>query len=59
MANKFGKGISITTGFDLGTDGPLDSRTVVDNLNDINNYNPSLLYPGLLVYVIEENQNYQ
>ena len=51
MANKFGKGIPLTTGFDLGTTGPLDSRTVVDNLD--------LLYPGLLVYVIEENQNYQ
>lgn len=59
MANKFGKGIPLTTGFDLGTTGPLDSRTVVDNLDDINNYNPDLLYPGLLVYVIEENQNYQ
>ena len=59
MANKFGKGIPLTTGFDLGSTGPLDSRTVVDNLDDINNYNPDLLYPGLLIYVIEENQNYQ
>lgn len=55
----FGKGITITTGFDVSTQLPLDSRTVVGSMDDLANISKSVIYEGLLVFVIEEDKLYQ
>lgn len=60
MSNfNIGKGITITTGFDLGSNQPLDARTVVDNLNKLEELPDSIIYPGLMVFVIDQNKLYQ
>ena len=60
MSNfNIGKGITITTGFDLGSNQPLDARTVVDNLNKLKELPDSIIYPGLMVFVIDQNKLYQ
>jgi hypothetical protein len=56
---KFGNGISITTGFDVGTQLPLDSRTVVQTQADLENISDSIKYEGLLVFVVDQNKLYQ
>jgi hypothetical protein len=54
-----GSGISITTGFDVGAQLPLDLRTVVNNLEELEAIPSSVIYEGLLVYVISESKLYQ
>lgn len=56
---KFGNGISITTGFDVATQLPLDSRTVVQTQADLENISDSIKYEGLLVFVVGQNKLYQ
>lgn len=56
MAFKYdGKGINIITGFDVTAKAPLDSRSVVKTLAELNSLPENRLYEGLKVYV-EENQ---
>jgi hypothetical protein len=54
-----GKGIRITTGFDLATQLPLDSRIVVKNMTDLKAMPKDKIYLGLLVHVVEDNKLYQ
>lgn len=57
--NYIGKGISVTTGFDVKSQIPLDLRTVVETLDDLNALSKDIIYLGLLVYVAAENKLYQ
>lgn len=54
-----GNGITITTGFDVSAQLPLDTRTVVKTIADLHAMPMDVIYMGLLVYVIEENKLYQ
>lgn len=54
-----GSGISITTGFDVGAQLPLDLRTVVKSMDDLAAIPKDIIYEGLLVYVINDNKLYQ
>ena len=54
-----GAGITITTGFDVSAQMPLDARTVVETLADLYAMPQDVIYMGLLVYVIEDNKLYQ
>ena len=54
-----GTGITITTGFDLGAQKPLDSRIVVKNMTDLKAMPKDKIYLGLLVHVIDDNKLYQ
>ena len=59
MANNFGKGIKVTSGFDLSAKGPLDNRTVVDTLAQRDEHITSGRgYEGLKVYVCDEKKEY-
>ena len=60
MANEFyGKGITVTAGFDLGAKAPLDSRTVVNTLAERDAHvTGNRAYIGMKVYVIAENKEY-
>lgn len=53
MDNKFvtGKGITVTTNFDISTALPIDSRTVVYTVDDLREMSPDIVYEGLLVFV--------
>ena len=59
MANNFGKGIKVTSGFDLSAKAPLDNRTVVDTIaqRDAHVTN-NRAYEGLRVFVINERKEY-
>ena len=54
-----GQGITITTGFDVATQKPLDSRTVVHDLDELGSMPAGMIYLGLTVFVISENKLYQ
>ena len=54
-----GKGISITTGFDVASNKPLDARTVVRDMDELANMPSGMIYLGLTVFVISENKLYQ
>lgn len=54
-----GQGITITTGFDVATQKPLDARTVVHDLVELGNMPAGMIYLGLTVFVISENKLYQ
>lgn len=54
-----GNGITITTGFDVSVQQPLDTRTVVKTIADLHAIPQDVIYMGLLVYVIEDNKLYQ
>lgn len=54
----FGKGIPIMSGFDLSSKKPLDNRTVVDNLTDLQSISDNSIYEGLKVYVKSEQTYY-
>lgn len=59
MANLELSGISKLGGYLLSMEGPLDVRTVVPtqaNLTDLKN--DYYIYPGIIVYVTEEDQHY-
>ena len=60
MPTNFNKGIKAITGFDVHARLPLDSRTVVDTLIELGTIiSLGRAYDGLIVYVKEEEQNYQ
>lgn len=57
---KFGKGIGIATGFDLGAQKPLDSRYTVATIEERDAHvEGNRAYKGMLVYVEEDNKTYQ
>jgi hypothetical protein len=58
MAEFFGKGISVGSGFDLGANLPLDNRTVQATLADRDSMPTIRLVEGLLVYVKENKTTY-
>lgn len=59
MANYFDKGIQVTAGFSLGSKAPLDTRTVVENLSDLDTHiAENRAYEGMCVYVKENKKNY-
>ena len=62
MANEFGKGIPLSTSFDLGSSLPLDSRTIVETKDDLRELKRNkLVCDGLSVFVkngeTDENNN--
>lgn len=58
MAEFFGKGISVGSGFDLGANLPLDNRTVQATLADRDSMPTIQLVEGLFVYVKENKTVY-
>lgn len=58
MAEFFGKGISVGSGFDLGANLPLDNRTVQATLADRDLMPTIQLVEGLFVYVKENKTAY-
>lgn len=58
MAEFFGKGISVGSGFDLGANLPLDNRTVQATLADRDLMPTIRLVEGLFVYVKENKTAY-
>lgn len=58
MAEFFGKGISVGSGFDLGVNLPLDNRTVQATLADRDAMPTIQLVEGLFVYVKENKTAY-
>ena len=59
MANNFGKGIKVTSGFDLSAKAPLDNRTVVDTIAERNAHvTNNRAYPGLKVFVNSDKKEY-
>lgn len=58
--NYYGKGIKVASGFDLGAKSPLDSRIVVNTIAERNAHvTNNRVYEGMIVYIIEEQTNYQ
>ena len=56
----FGKGIGVAAGFDLGAQKPLDSRATVATIADRDAHvTNNRAYPGMLVYVCEDEKTYQ
>lgn len=58
MAEFFGKGISVGSGFDLGANLPLDNRTVQATIAERDSMPTIRLVEGLLVYVKENKTTY-
>lgn len=58
MAEFFGKGISVGSGFDLGANLPLDNRTVQATIVERDAMPTIRLVEGLLVYVKENKTTY-
>lgn len=58
MAEFFGKGISVGSGFDLGANLPLDNRTVQATIAERDAMPTIWLVEGLLVYVKENKTTY-
>lgn len=58
-SNYFKRGIKINTGFSLPVQSPLDARTVVENITELNSMPDVWKYPGLLVYVKDEDRYYK
>ena len=62
MANgpMYGKGIVLTTGFDLGAKTPLDSRSVVNTIAERDAHvSGNRAYAGMSVYVLENQKEYR
>ena len=61
MADTFyGKGISVASGFDLGAKSPLDTRIVANTIAERDAHvTGNRAYEGMIVYVIEDETNYQ
>ena len=60
MAQKyFGKGIPVAAGFDLGSQAPLDARTVVAAYSDLATIPDIQKYKGLEVYVEATDKKYR
>lgn len=58
MAEYFGKGISVGSGFDLGANLPLDNRTIQATVADRDAMQTIQLVEGLFVYVKENKTAY-
>lgn len=58
MAEFFGKGISVGSGFDLGANLPLDNRTIQATVSDRDAMPTIQLIEGLIVYVKENKTLY-
>lgn len=58
MAEFFGKGISVGSGFDLGANLPLDNRTIQATVSDRDAMLTIQLVEGLIVYVKENKTLY-
>lgn len=59
MAQKyFGTNVPISSGFDINSQRPIDPRTVVETYSDLENIPNIQLYPGLEVYVEDEETKY-
>lgn len=58
MAEFFGKGISVGSGFDLGANLPLDNRTIQATVSDRDAMPTIQLVEGLIVYVKENKTLY-
>ena len=58
MAEYFGKGISVGSGFDLGANLPLDNRTIQASIADRDAMPTIQLVEGLFVYVKENKTAY-
>ena len=56
MAEYFGKGISVGSGFDLGANLPLDNRTIQASIADRDAMPTIQLVEGLIVYVKENKR---
>ena len=62
MANEpiYGKGIVVASGFDLSAKSPLDSRSIVNTIAERDAHvTGNRAYPGLPVYVLEEQKEYR
>ena len=56
----YGKGISLASGFDLGAKSPLDSRSIVNTIEERDAHvTENRAYPGMKVYVLEEQKEYR
>ena len=60
MANPlYGRGIPLAANFDLGAKKPLDARSIVNTYADLDDHsNNGRAYAGMIVYVIDEKENY-
>ena len=59
MANYFDTGILLTAGFSLSSQAPLDGRSVVELLTDLDTHiTENRAYEGMCVYVKENKKNY-
>ena len=57
--NFFGKGIPLTSGFDLSAKSPLDSRLVVDTIKERDDHvKNNRAYFGMHVFVVAELKEY-
>ena len=57
---RFGNGITLASGFDLGAKAPLDSRYTVAKFEDLQAHvDGNRAYEGMLVYVEEDKKVYQ
>lgn len=58
--SDFGKGIPLASGFDLGAKKPLDSRSVVETIEERNEHVvKNRAYEGMIVYVKENEKLYK
>ena len=58
--SNFGKGITVTSGFDLGAKAPLDSRLIAETLDELQEHiDNNRAYEGMMVYVKETQLTYQ
>lgn len=56
----YGKGIVLTTGFDLGAKTPLDSRSIVNTIAERDAHvSGNRAYAGMSVYVLEDQKEYR
>lgn len=58
MSKYFGQGIPLSAAFDLGSPKPLDARTVVATLEELESMPAVQKYAGLTVYVEDEEKKY-
>lgn len=59
MANYFDTGILLTAGFSLSSQAPLDGRSVVELLTDLDTHiAENRVYEGMEVYVLENKKKY-
>lgn len=58
MEKYFNTGTIFGGGFDLGAQTPLDNRTVLHTINDMQDVPVTRLYEGLIIYIEDEKQYY-